>query len=525
MPLFERRVRLPFRRRDVFTWFTRPGALVRLTPPFAGSVRREPDGIDVGTEARLGIGAPGSLGLGLESAAGLARTILPVSLPAWLAPEVPWTARHTAFEDGTMFRDEMVSGPLQSWVHTHTFEDAAPGEADTADGSPGTVMVDHIEYELPGTSLLGRLGQAGRSTGHWTQDRFEAELDRQFAYRHAQLRDDLAFHADHADHADHASGRALTIAVSGASGLIGTQLTALLTGGGHRVIPLVRPGSTTFGHRGTAIAWDPAAGSLDPEELRQADVVVNLSGESIGGRMTGAHRTAVLQSRLDTTALLARTLAQLAGDGRSRTLVSGSGVGYYGADAGAGPDGDGLAETDPAGTDFLAEVCRQWEQATAPATEAGVRTVMLRTGLVQTPAGGILQQVLPLFLVGAGGPLGTGGPFGGNGRDPWQSWISIDDIVGLFAHAALSDSVAGPVNGVAPHPVRARELAQTLGRVLHRPSALPLPPLAPRMVLGEEGNRLLVEADQKARADKAQATGYRFRHPDLEPALRHVLGR
>lgn len=525
MPLFERRVRLPFRRRDVFTWFTRPGALVRLTPPFAGSVRREPDGIDVGAEARLGIGAPGSLGLGLESAAGLARTILPVSLPAWLAPEVPWTARHTAFEDGTMFRDEMVSGPLQSWVHTHTFEDAAPGEADTADGSPGTVMVDHIEYELPGTSLLGRLGQAGRSTGHWTQDRFEAELDRQFAYRHAQLRDDLAFHADHADHADHASGRALTIAVSGASGLIGTQLTALLTGGGHRVIPLVRPGSTTFGHRGTAIAWDPAAGSLDPEELRQADVVVNLSGESIGGRMTGAHRTAVLQSRLDTTALLARTLAQLAGDGRSRTLVSGSGVGYYGADAGAGPDGDGLAETDPAGTDFLAEVCRQWEQATAPATEAGVRTVMLRTGLVQTPAGGILQQVLPLFLVGAGGPLGTGGPFGGNGRDPWQSWISIDDIVGLFAHAALSGSVAGPVNGVAPHPVRARELAQTLGRVLHRPSALPLPPLAPRMVLGEEGNRLLVEADQKARADKAQATGYRFRHPDLEPALRHVLGR
>jgi uncharacterized protein (TIGR01777 family) len=546
MPLFERRVRLPFRRPDVFTWFTRPGALVRLTPPFAGSVRREPEGIDVGAEARLGIGAPGSLGLGLESAAGLARTVLPVSLPTWLAPEVPWTARHTAFEDGTMFRDEMVSGPLKSWIHTHTFEDAAPGAADTADGSPGTVMVDHIEYELPGTSLLGRLGQAGRSTGHWSRDRFEAELDRQFAYRHAQLHDDLSFHADHAaavdatgavdapvtpetapaaDTATRPSGRTLTVVISGASGLIGTQLSALLTGGGHRVIPLVRPGSTTFGRRGAAIAWDPAAGSLHPEELRQADVVINLSGESIGGRMTESHRTAVLQSRLDTTGLLARTLAELADDGRSRTLVSGSGVGYYGSDAGAGPDGEGLRETDSAGTDFLAEVCQQWERATAPAAEAGVRTAMVRTGLVQTPAGGILQQVLPLFLIGAGGPLGTGGPFGGNGRDPWQSWISIDDIVGLFAHAALTGSVTGPVNGVAPHPVRARELAQTLGRVLHRPSALPLPPVAPRMVLGEEGNRLLVEADQRARADKALASGYRYRHPDLESALRHVLGR
>ncbi len=543
MPLFERRVHLPFRRPDVFTWFTRPGALVRLTPPFAGSVRREPEGIDVGSEARLGIGAPGSLGLGLESAAGLARTVLPVSLPAWLAPEVPWRARHTAFEDGTMFRDEMVSGPLQSWVHTHTFEDAAPGAADTADGSPGTVMVDHVEYELPGTSLLGRFGQAGQATGHWTRDRFEAELDRQFAYRHAQLHEDLAFHADHApavdagqapvapdaaapgDTATGSSGRALTIVMSGASGLIGTQLTALFTGGGHRVIPLVRPGSTTFGQRGASIAWDPAAGSLDPEDLRQADVVVNLSGENIGGRMTEAHRTAVLQSRLDTTGLLARTLAALADDGRPRTLVNGSGVGYYGSDAGAGPDGEGLRESDPAGTDFLAEVCQQWEQATAPAAEAGVRTVMVRTGLVQTPAGGILQQVLPLFLVGAGGPLGTGGPFHGDGRDPWQSWISIDDIVGLFAHAALSGSVSGPVNGVAPQPVRARELAQTLGRVLHRPSALPLPPWAPRMVLGEEGNRLLVEADQKARADRAVASGYRYRHPDLESALRHVLGR
>ncbi|QCU78927.1 TIGR01777 family protein [Citricoccus sp. SGAir0253] len=523
MPVFERRALLPHRRSDVFAWFTRPGALVRLTPPFAGSVRQEPDGIDVGSVARLGIGVPGSLGLGLESAAGLARTVLPVRLPAWLSPEVPWTARHTALEPDRMFRDEMASGPLRSWVHTHSFEDAAPGEADAPDGSPGCLMVDHVEYELPGTSLLDRAGRLGVRTGRWTREQFEAELDRQFAYRHEQLRADLDFHAAHA--AGDGAGRSLTIAMSGASGLIGSQLAALLGGGGHRVVPLVRPGRTPTTPRGMGITWDPAAGVLDPEQLRRADVVVNLSGETIGGRMTEAHRAEVLRSRQASTSLLARTLADLAADGRRRALVSASGIGYYGADAGAGPDGEGLRETDPAGTDFLADVCRQWEGATAPAAESGVRTAMIRTGLVQTPAGGILQQVLPLFVVGAGGPLGTGGPLGGQDRDPWQSWISIDDIVGLYAHAVLTEAVEGPLNAVAPAPLRAREYAETLGRVLHRPAALPLPRVAPQLVLGAEGNRLLVEADQRVRADRALAAGYRFRHPELEDALRHVLGR
>ena len=522
MPVFERRSLVPHDRSTVFAWFSRRGALVRLTPPFAGSVRREPEGLDVGSVARLGIGAPGSLGLGLESATGLARTVLPFRLPQWFAPEAPWTARHTALEPDRMFRDEMASGPLKSWVHTHTFEDAAPGEMDTADGRPGCVVLDHIEYELPAGAVLRRKGSVWSRAGRWTEERLESELDRQFSYRTAQLREDLAFHAAHpvpsAGSDESGNPRRLTIAVSGASGLIGTQLCALLAGGGHRVRRLVRGGDRTPAPE--AIVWDPASGMLDAEALRSADVVVNLSGETIGGRLSEAHRSEVLQSRLAATGLLARTLADLADDGRPRALVNASAVGYYGADAGAGPRGEGLRETDPPGDDFLAEVCQQWERATAPAARAGVRTAMIRTGLVLTPAGAVLQQLLPLFLLGAGGPLGTG-----KDRNPWQSWISIDDIVGLFAHAALTDTVEGPVNGTAPEPVQARDFAATLGRVLRRPSAVPLPAAAPTALLGSEGNRLLVEADQRARADRAQDSGYTYRHPDLESALRHVLGR
>ncbi|MEV4900985.1 TIGR01777 family oxidoreductase [Citricoccus sp. NPDC055426] len=519
MPVFERRTLVPHDRSTVFSWFSRPGALVRLTPPFAGSVRREPEGLDVGSVARLGVGAPGSLGLGLESAAGLAKTVLPFRLPQWFAPEAPWTSLHTALEPGRMFRDEMSSGPLRSWVHTHSFEDAAPGEADTAGGRPGCVVVDHIEYELPAGAVLRRTGAAWSRAGRWTEERLEDELARQFDFRAAQLAGDLDFHAGL--HAAPDADGPLTIAVSGASGLIGSQLCALLTGGGHRVIRLVRTGSRgTATSSGETVSWDPAAGHLDAEALRDVDAVVNLSGETIGGRLTEAHRDEMLQSRLSATGLLARTLAELAEDGRQRSLINASAIGFYGAEAGAGQDGEGLRETDQPGEDFLAVLCRQWEQATAPAARAGVRTALIRTGLVLTPAGGILQQVLPLFLLGIGGPLGTG-----KDRNPWQSWISIEDIVGLFAHAALDGRVHGPVNGVAPRPVQSRDFAATLGTVLRRPSAVPLPAAAPTAVLGSEGNRLLVEADQKARADRALDCGYVFRHPQLDAALQHVLGR
>lgn len=480
---------IPYPRADVFAWFTRPGALVRLTPSFFGTILAEPsDGINPGSTAAMGVGAPGAAGMWLGSAAGSVRGLLPAALAAkkWTRPEIRWDALHTELVPGSSFTDVMDKGPLAAWTHRHTFTDGATA------GS--TLMVDEVTYELPAVAR-----------GEWARRRMDAELSRMFAFRERQLLGDLAFHAEH-------PGTPLTIAVTGASGLVGRQLGALLAGGGHRVLKLVRRAP----QHADEIFWDPEAGSIDSPALAQCRVVVHLAGHPIGGRFTEANKEAIHQSRIRGTRLLAQALAGLAPDGVGRTLVSGSAVGYYGADAQA-PDGSqrALVETDPPGNDFLATVCRDWEAACAPAAEAGVRVVNVRTGIVLSAAGGVLQRLLPLYLAAMGGPLGT---------EQWQSWVGIDDIAGIFAHAALNPTAQGPVNGVAPHPVTAKEFAQTLGKVLDRPAALKVPELGPKLLLGAQGAAELALASQRVSAAKIQASGYQFRHASLEPALRHILG-
>ncbi|GAA1650525.1 TIGR01777 family oxidoreductase [Georgenia ruanii] len=489
MAVFERTTVLPHPRAQVFAWFERPGALVRLSPPFGGSVLAEPsDGIRDGSVARLGIAAPGLLGASLEA---LAHAVpWPAAVPARLRrPELDWTARHDRYHPPQLFRDTMVRGPLGHWVHTHRFADAADG---------GTVMTDHVAYGVPGENVLpGRAADAAARA-------MRPALERIFAYRAAQLHADLAFHAAHA-------GAARTVAVAGASGLIGRQLCALLTGGGHTVLRLVRRRAAAPDE----IDWDPAAGTLDHAALRGVDVVVNLAGRSIGGRFTAEAKAEIRRSRVDGTTLLAEALARLAGDGRPRAFLCASGIGYYGPRPhGDDPDPAPLTEDAPSGPGFLAAVCRAWEAATAPAAAAGVRVVNVRTGLVQTPAEGPLARLLPLFAVGLGGPLDPG---------QWQSWISIDDIAAVYAHAALDDRLRGPVNAVAPAPVPGREYARALGRVLRRPAALPVPGFGPRLVVGEEGAAELAYASQRVSSGKLEAAGFRFRHPTLEAALRHVL--
>lgn len=490
MAVFEHTTVLPHPREQVFAWFERPGALVRLSPPFGGSVLAEPsDGIRDGSVARLGITAPGVFGAGLGA---LARAVpWPDVVPARLRrPELDWTARHDRYDPPRMFRDTMVRGPLGRWVHTHRF-------ADSPDG--GTVMTDHVAYGVPGEKLLPARA-AGVAAGA-----VRPALERIFAYRAAQLRADLRFHAAHA-----AAGTR-TVAVAGASGLIGRQLCALLGGGGHRVLRLVRRRAAAPDE----VAWDPAAGALDVEALRDVDAVVNLGGRFIGGRFTPEVKAEILRSRVDTTGVLARALAALAADGRPRAFVCASGIGYYGPRPhGNQADPAPLSEDAPSGAGFLAAVCRAWEGATAPAADAGVRVVSVRTGLVQTPEEGPLARLLPLFAVGLGGPLDP---------EQWQSWISVDDIAAVYAHAALDDRLRGPVNAVGPEPVRGREYARTVGRVLHRPAALPVPRFGPRLVVGREGAAELAYASQRVCAGKLEAAGFRFRHRTLEAALRHVL--
>lgn len=487
MPTFRYETHLPHPRAEVFRWFSRPGALVRLTPSFFGTIHQEPsDGINPGSTAVLGVGAPGGLGMWLGSAAGTVRGLLPGRLE-WARPETRWTALHTELVPDVSFTDVMDKGPLASSTHKHTFSDGEPGT---------TIMHDEMVYELP---KLVR--------GTWTHGQMEAELARMFAFRERQLRDDLAFHAAH-------PGAPLTVAVSGASGMVGRQLCALLGGGGHTVLKLVRRAPRS----NDEIFWDPDSGVLDSSALARADVVVHLAGHPIGGRFTQATKDAIHQSRVRGTGLLARSLASLASDGVQRTLVSGSAVGYYGADPHAGSVGSPapLVESDPAGSDFLARVCQDWEAACAPAVAAGLRVVNVRTGIVFSAGGGVLQRLLPLYLAGVGGPLG---------QNQWQSWVGIDDIAGIFAHAALSPSLTGAVNGVAPHPVTAGEFARILGRVLHRPAALQVPALGPKLLLGEQGATELALASQRVSAAKIQNAGYGFRDADLESALRHILGR
>jgi uncharacterized protein (TIGR01777 family) len=248
--------------------------------------------------------------------------------------------------------------------------------------------------------------------------------------------------------------------------------------------------------------------------LAKADAVVHLAAKSIGDqlRWTARTRREILQTRIEGTGLVARTMAGLArGSGGPRVLVCASGVGFY------GDRGDEvLTEASSGGRGFLADVVRRWEAAAGPAREAGLRVVHLRTGPVQTAAGSGLPKQALLFRMGLGGRFGSG--------RQWLSWISLDDIAGAYLHALTSDDLHGPVNAVAPNPVTNAEFTATLARVLHRPAVVHVPAFAPRLALGEFADEMLL-VSQRARPARLQQTGYRFQFPELEPALRHTLGR
>ncbi len=299
----------------------------------------------------------------------------------------------------------------------------------------------------------------------------------------------------------------MRIVISGSSGLIGTALVRRLTIAGHEVVRLVRPG--TEGGPGTA-PWDPAAGRLEPAVIDGADVVVNLSGASIGDhRWTDEYRRELLESRTKPTGLLARTIAAV--DRRPRVLLSGSAIGAYG-DRGD----ETLDESSARGDGFLADLCRQWEEATAPASAAGVRTAHLRTGVVLSPTGGALKKQLPLFRFGLGGRFGSG--------RQWQSWISLDDEVAAIEHLLTAD-IDGPVDLTAPAPVTNREFTATLARVLHRPAILPIPAFGPKLLLGADLADALLYTGQRVLPAKLLASGFAFRHGTLEDALRAMLTR
>lgn len=296
----------------------------------------------------------------------------------------------------------------------------------------------------------------------------------------------------------------MRVAITGSTGLIGTALRSRLGDSGHDVVPVVR-GTAAPGQ----IAWDPAAGVLDPASLIGVDAVVHLAGAGIGDhRWTDDYKRTIRESRTRSTNLLSECLAAVDGP---KVLLSGSAIGIYG-DRG---DTD-LDETSTHGAGFLASVCEDWETSTRVAEAAGIRVVHLRTGIVLSPAGGALRKQLPLFKLGLGGRFGSG--------RQWQSWISIDDEVAAIEHLLTSD-VTGAVNLTAPNPVTNAEFASTLGSVLRRPAVLPVPAFGPKLLLGSELAQNLLFEGQKVHPAVLHRDGFEFTHPDLESALRALLDR
>ena len=453
--VYTRRTRIDAPVEVVFHWHTRPGALERLTPPWTRvEVLERTGGIDDG-----------------------GRVVLKMRLGP---THVRWVAEHCDYVAGRQFRDVQVEGPFARWEHTHRFE---------PDGPTGCYLEDHIEYALP-------FGPAGALVGG---SFVRGLLERTFTYRHHTTVADIETHAAYA-------GEPLHALVSGSSGLIGSALVPFLTSGGHRVTRLVRasrPGNA-------AAHWDPATGTLDAAGLDGIDAVVHLAGENIAGsRWTDATKASIRDSRARGTRLLCERLAKLTR--RPKVLVAASAIGYYG-DRGS----TALDENTESGTGFLAEVCRAWEAATAPARDAGIRVVNLRIGVVLSPAGGALAKLLLPFQLGAGGRVGSGGQY--------MSWIAIDDLLGVVLHAMRTQALNGAVNAVAPQPVTNAEFTTTLGRVLSRPTVLPLPAAAARLAFGEMADEMLLASTRVVPA-RLSATRYAFRHPDLEGALRHVLGK
>ncbi len=319
------------------------------------------------------------------------------------------------------------------------------------------------------------------------------------AYRHGTTADDLAAQSTRRDQ------EVMHVAITGSSGLIGGELVPFLTTGGHRVTRLVR-GEASHGQ----VFWDPSAGSFDASPLDRVNAVVHLAGENVAAaRWTEARKLRIRESRVHSTRVLCEGLARLTSP--PKVLVSASAIGFY------GDRGDELLdEESPSGDGFLPDVAREWEAATEPAAVAGIRVVNMRIGVVFSPKGGALAKMLTPFKLGGGGIVGSG-------RQYW-SWISLDDVAGAIYHALMTPSVQGPVNGVAPDCVTNRDFTKTLGRVLSRPTIVPIPAFAARLALGEMADELLL-ASTRVRPKILLKSGYEFRDGSLEDALRHMLGR
>ncbi len=448
---------MPVSARALFDWHAQPGAFERLTPAWQPSSVLSRSGVGITDGSRVEVEVPILHGLIHQ------RMLM----------------EHRNYAEGSTFSDTQISGPFSKWTHIHRMEPVSDSSS---------ILEDRIAWELP----LGSLGELG--AGWYVRN----QLERLFDFRHERTRIDLERHQAFADQPRR------TVAITGGTGMIGTALTWLLRTGGHTVRWITRKPDATRGD----IGWDPANGRLDPADLAGIDAVVHLAGANVGERWTTEHKREILASREQGTRTIVNAILRMAKP--PEALVSGSAIGYYG-DTGSLV----IDETSPRGKDFLSDVTQVWESLTQPAADAGIRTVVARTSVVLSPAGGALAKMLPAFQLGVGGPLGSG--------KQWMSWISLDDEIGALYFLLMNRACRGVFNLTAPAPVRNAEFGHTLGQVLHRPAFFPVPAFALTALFGEMAQATVL-AGQRAHPVRLEGAGFRFCHPSLAEALRFELG-
>jgi hypothetical protein len=391
-----------------------------------------------------------------------------------------WIAEHTDLIEGELFADRMIRGPFKRWEHTHRLKEE----------NGTTIVRDEVSYDVP-FGFLGRL---------FGSRYVRTMVTRMFTSREISLIRDIKRHQSFS----HLPRK--KILISGASGLIGSQLMPFLDTGGHEIIQLVRRKPTNDCER----FWDPQKGDLDPSLFDGIDAVIHLGGVGIGDkRWSKKRKAAILDSRRDSVTLLAKTMASLVN--KPEVFIVASAIGIYG-----NRGDENIDENSGNGEGFLTDTALIWESSADAARAAGIRTIHLRSGIVLTPQGGALGRMLFPFKMGAGGPIGSG--------KQWMSWISMDDHIAAVQHLMMTSECEGAYNLTAPNPVRQKMFAKTLGRVLRRPSFAPLPGFILRILFGELARPLLLEG-QKVHPTRLIDAGFEFEHLNLEDALRDALGK
>ena len=457
MSTLNQRSEMPVSADELSAWHFREGALTRLIPPWEN--------------ARV-----------IRTSGPLANGSLVVIELRKGPVKIHWHAIHDRVEPGKGFRDTQQKGPFHKWVHEHRFQAVESGKS---------TLEDYVNYQEP-FPPFGRWFGAGFIRG---------ELNRQFQFRHARTFNDLRRSAERPIHSTK------TVAISGATGMIGRQLASFLSCAGETVRRIVR---TTKGARDSDILWNQTSGEFDLAKLEGCDAVVHLAGENIaGGRWTDQRKKLILSSRVDGTRQLCQALARL--KNKPKVLICASGVGFYGAG-----DDKPFDETSALGKGFLAQICKEWESATQAASDAGIRVVHMRIGIVISAQGGVLAKLLTPFLLGAGGPI-AGGRQG-------MSWIALDDLIAAITFAIDNENISGALNATAPAPLSNRDFGGILARVLHRPFLAPLPAFVVRAIFGEMGEELLLQG-AFVQPKKLLEHGFRFDFPKLESVLRFELGR